>query len=71
MSSANPCLSSRTEFDVIVHDLEEIIDGNISSRKMLKIFDATGREITRTKNQLVFVLYDDGTVEKKFILDNF
>ncbi len=71
MSSANPCLSSRTEFDVIVHNLEEILEGNNSSRKVVKIFDLAGREITRSINQLVFVLYEDGTVEKKFVLDNF
>ena len=71
MSSANPCLSPRTEFEVIVHNLEEIIAGDNSNRKVLKIFDITGREITSAINQLVFVLYQDGTIEKIFVTDHF
>ena len=71
MSSANPCLSTRTEFEVVVQNLEEILEGNNSNRKVLKIFDITGREITSAINQLVFVLYQDGTIEKKFVTDNF
>jgi len=71
MSSANPCLSTRTEFEVIVHSLEELLEGGNLNRKVLKIFDVTGHEISRANNQIVFVLYDDGTVEKKFVSEGF
>ena len=71
MSSVNPCLSTRTPFEVIVHSLDEITEGNQSSRKVVKIFDATGREISRANNQIVFVLYNDGSVEKKFVVEEY
>ncbi len=69
MSSADPCLSTRVEFEVVVHSLEEII--NQSNKKVVKIFDITGREISQAQNQIVFVLYDDGTVSKKFVIEDF
>ena len=69
MASADPCLSSRVEFEVVVHSLEELI--NQSSKKVVKIFDITGREISQAQNQIVFVLYDDGTVSKKFVIEGF
>ena len=36
--------------------------------KLMKIVDILGREIKAT-NQLLFYIYDDGTVEKKIILE--
>ena len=69
MSSADPCLSTRVEFEVVVHSLEEII--NQSNKKVVKIFDITGREISQAQNQIVFVLYDDRTVSKKFVIEDF
>lgn len=71
MSSANPCLSTRTEFEVIVHSLDELTEGNNSNRTVMKIFDTTGREITRANNQIVFVLFNDGTVEKRFVVEDY
>ena len=71
MSSANPCLSSRTEFEVIVHSLDEILDNQNATRKAIKFFDITGREISTARNQIVFILYNDGTVEKKFVSEPF
>ena len=71
MSSANPCLSSRTEFEVIVHSLDEIVDNQNATRKAIKFFDVTGKEISTARNQIVFILYNDGTVEKKFVSEPF
>ena len=42
---------------------------NISSRKLIKIVDLLGREIIETKNGPLFYIYDDGTVEKRIILN--
>ena len=70
-SQANPCLSSRTEFEVIVHSLDEILDNQNATRMAIKFFDITGREISTARNQIVFILYNDGTVEKKFVSEPF
>ena len=43
---------------------------NISKEKNLeKIIDALGREVNHTTNQILFHIYDDGSVEKKFIVE--
>jgi hypothetical protein len=38
------------------------------SKKLLKVTDLLGRETNQT-NQPLFYIYDDGTVEKKIILE--
>ena len=43
--------------------------GNSSNSKLLKIIDATGREVTYKKNLPLFYIYDNGKVDKKIILD--
>ena len=43
--------------------------GNSSNSKLLKIIDATGREVTYKKNLPQFYIYDNGKVDKKIILD--
>ena len=42
---------------------------NISSRKLIKIVDLLGRETKEKKNGPLFYIYDDGTVEKKIVLE--
>ena len=43
---------------------------NISKEKKLdKVVDALGREVNQTTNQILFYIYDDGSVEKKFIVE--
>ena len=37
----------------------------LSVRKLQHIVDAMGREVNHTMNQMVFYIYDDGSVEKK------
>jgi CubicO group peptidase (beta-lactamase class C family) len=47
-----------------------ITDINISNnRELIKIIDVLGRESKDLKNQPIFYIYDDGTVEKKIILE--
>ena len=65
MSSAEPCLSERTEFTVTVDDVEGV-ESLVARRNLVRMVDVAGREITAPSNQLAFLLYDDGSVEKRF-----
>ena len=38
-------------------------------RGLVRIVDALGREVTHTTNQVLFYIYDDGSVEKKFVVE--
>ena len=40
-----------------------------STKKAIKTVDALGREVNRTTNQILFYIYDDCSVEKKFIVE--
>ena len=40
-----------------------------SVKELLKVTDLLGREKKETKNELLFHIYDDGTVEKTIIID--
>jgi uncharacterized protein (TIGR02145 family) len=40
-----------------------------SNRKLEKVVDVLGREVKHTTNQILFHIYDDGSVEKKFVVD--
>ena len=37
-----------------------------SSKNLIEIIDACGRKVTQPTNQILFYIYDDGSVEKKF-----
>ena len=65
MSTAAPCLSERTEFTVTVEEVEGV-ESLEADRSLVKMVDVAGREITLPSNQLVFLLFDDGCVEKRF-----
>lgn len=43
--------------------------GNEAPKRLIAIVDAAGRTVNPRPNQLVFFIYDDGSVEKKFMLD--
>ena len=45
------------------------IEEHSANKKLLKVTDLFGREIKELKNILLFFLYNDGTVEKKIILE--
>ena len=42
---------------------------NTSKGELLKIIDLLGRETKGKKNKPLFYIYDDGTVEKKIIIE--
>ena len=39
----------------------------LQERKLVRITDALGREVKETNNQILFYIYNDGTVERKII----
>ena len=41
----------------------------IQNKKLVKIINILGREVKKTRNTPLFYIYDDGTVEKKIILE--
>ena len=52
------------------NDCEETgIDEHNRIKKLLKCTDLLGREVNHTPNQILFHLYDDGSVEKKFVVE--
>ena len=38
-------------------------------KKLIKTIDQLGREVNHTTNQILFHIYDDGSVEKKFVVE--
>ena len=49
-----------------VTSMEEIYSFD---KKLIKVVDVLGRESKGLKNQSLFYIYDDGTVEKRIILE--
>jgi len=41
----------------------------IQNKKLVRITDLLGREVKKIRNTPLFYIYDDGTVEKKIILE--
>ena len=39
------------------------------AKKLIRTIDNLGREVHYTTNQILFYIYDDGSVEKKFIIE--
>jgi len=47
-----------------------IEDNSLSNKKeLLKVTDILGRETKGTKNEVLFYIYDDGTVEKRIVIE--
>ncbi|MBC8266886.1 MAG: prolyl oligopeptidase family serine peptidase [Flavobacteriales bacterium] len=56
-------------FDQMSQTITAIDEMKNINKKLLKITDILGRETIPTKNTPLFYIYDDGTVEKKIIID--
>ena len=54
---------------ITVGQLTTSIEENTTNKELLKVTDLLGRETKDTKNEVLFYIYDDGTVEKKIILE--
>jgi hypothetical protein len=54
----------------IACNLSEIFSLDKSEqRKLIKITDILGREVNLRKNELMLYIFDDGTVEKRIIIE--
>ena len=55
--------------EFIVIDGTTSINEDTSNKELIKVIDILGRERNKNKNQPLFYIYDDGTVEKKIIFE--
>ena len=46
-----------------------VTDNSIVNNKLIKITDVLGREVNKKSNTILFYIYNDGTVEKKIIIE--
>ena len=46
-----------------------IISSNFTNKKLIKVVDILGREVNKERNTPLFYIYDNGSVEKKIILE--
>jgi choice-of-anchor B domain-containing protein len=70
MHSADPCISERVEFNVVIDPSSHLEVGNQEvSRTLVKIIDQLGRETNVVLGQIVFYIYDDGSAEKVFVVE--
>jgi hypothetical protein len=65
--AGNPATACIYLFNISIGttDISEIIN----ARKLLKITDLLGREVDEKRNRLLFYIYNDGTVEKKIVIE--
>jgi len=70
MSSIAPCLSPRTEFTVTVEEVEGLEGVGVGPRRMVGMLDVLGREVRTPSNQMVIILFSDGSVEKRFVAEH-
>ena len=45
------------------------LEEHTTTKDLLKITDILGRETNEKRNKLLFYIYDDGTVEKKIVIE--
>ena len=53
----------------VMNNDQSHIDEVITQKRLMKSVDALGREVNHTTNQILFYIYDDGSVEKKFVVE--
>ena len=56
---------------VLLPATSSISDINITtgtSKQLVKVIDILGKEVKNISNQLLFYIFDDGTIEKKYII---
>ena len=54
---------------VDLNTLTGIDNFGVENKRLIKIVDLLGRETTINSNQALFFIYEDGLIEKKFIID--
>ena len=58
-----------SEIDVSSCTAMTSVEEHFKNKKLIKIKDLLGRETKASKNEPLFYIYDDGTVEKKIIIE--
>jgi hypothetical protein len=67
VTDSNMCISDTLYFDV--NFLPSSIHNLNNNKKLIKVTDVIGKKSNSNKNIILFYLYDDGTVEKKIIIE--
>ena len=60
---------SRYDINGLISTITSINDKTINDKRLVKITDILGKEVTLKNNTLLFYIYDDGTVKKKIIIE--
>jgi hypothetical protein len=60
---------SWTHTQTLSPPLPTLIEEHTTNKELLKIVDILGRETKGTKNEVLFYIYDDGTVEKRIVIE--
>jgi len=68
VTDANGCISD-TAFYEVTNIISVINETTNSERKLLKTTDMLGQETPYRKNTPLFYIYDDGTVEKRIVIE--
>ena len=68
ITDANNCLGDTAFFNVTFISTN-ITENEVLKKSMKKIINVLGEEIKIKKNTPLFYIYDDGTVEKKIIIE--
>ena len=67
-TDVNGCVGE--EISLLVNVIFSSIDDiNSTTKKLIKITDVLGREITENENTLLLYIYQDGTIERKIIIE--
>ena len=61
--------SGETVYKYTCDNTNSITETNNISKKIISIKDILGREVDFTHNTLLFYIYNDGTVEKKIVIN--
>ena len=67
-TSLNGC-DSTAILDLTITNISTVLDIKNNTKTMLKVIDILGRETKATKKNPLFYIYDDGTVEKRIIIE--
>ena len=65
---SNDCIDSWNIFSSNCGNTSNIIEEQTTNKELLNVTDLLGRE-TKQTNQPLFYIYDDGTVEKRIVIE--
>jgi thiol-disulfide isomerase/thioredoxin len=67
-TSLNGC-DSTAILDLTITNISTVVDIRNNTKTMVKAIGISGREVKGTKNAPLFYIYDDGTVEKRIVIE--